>query len=78
MRLAACLPECPGEEQVKPQMIKGLQTKLRTAALLAQSLPFDSMISTIEQIMTSEQIQPVYRNREKLQVMEENVAEEQV
>lgn len=76
MRLAACLPECPGEEQVKPQIIMGLQPKLRTAALLAQSLPFDSMISTIKQIMTNEQIQPPQRSRERLQVMEENVAEE--
>lgn len=55
MRIAACLPDCPGEEQVKPQMIIGLQLKLRKAALIAQYLPFDAMISTIEQIISSDQ-----------------------
>ena len=32
----------------------GLPPKLKTAALLAQSLPFDNMVSTIEQILAND------------------------
>jgi len=78
-RLASCLPEQPTEIQVKPQIIMGLPPKLKTAALLAQSLPFDNMVSTIEQIIANEQAQPqprIPRNRESLQIVDEQAAEE--
>jgi hypothetical protein len=78
-RLASCLPEQPTEIQVKPQIIMGLPPKLKTAALLAQSLPFDNMVSTIEQIIASEQAQPQLRSlrtREPLQLVHEQEEEE--
>ncbi len=78
-RLASCLPEQPTEIQVKPQIIMGLPPKLKTAALLAQSLPFDNMVSTIEQIIANEQAQPqprLPRKRESLQIVDEQAAGE--
>lgn len=56
-------------------MIIGIQPKLRTAALLAQYIPFDAMISKIEQIIKSDQA-VTSRGRERLQVMDESVDEE--
>ena len=57
----------------------GFPPKLRTAALLAQSLPFENMVSTIEQIIANEQAQPqpkLPRNRESLQIVDELSAKE--
>jgi hypothetical protein len=78
-RLASCLPEQPTEVQVKPQVIMGLPPKLKTAALLAQSLPFDNMVSTIEQIIANDHDHPQSRSartREPLQIVDEQAAEE--
>ena len=67
------------EIQVKPQIIIELPPKLQTAALLAQYLPFDNMVSTIEQIIANEQAQPqprLPRKRESLQIVDEQAEEE--
>ena len=78
-RLASCVPEQPTEVQVKPQIIMGLPPKLIAAALLANYLPFDNMVSTIEQIIANERAQPRLRSpktREPLQIVDEQAAEE--
>lgn len=49
-RLEGILPDSLTKAQVKPQVIKGLPTKLQ-ASVLAQSQPFDAMVSTIEKII---------------------------
>ena len=67
-RLASCLPEQPTEVQVKAQVIMGFPPKIKTEALLAQSLPFDNMVSTIEQIiaMTTTTLKQGPQEQEKL------------
>ena len=77
-RLSSCLPDQPTEIQVKPQIIMGFPFKLKIAALLAHSLPFDNMVSLIEQFIANEQAQPqprLPRKRESLQIVDEQAAE---
>eukprot|EP00173_Palmaria_palmata_P001513 Plantae.Rhodophyta-Palmaria_palmata.ctg18531.p1 GENE.Plantae.Rhodophyta-Palmaria_palmata.ctg18531~~Plantae.Rhodophyta-Palmaria_palmata.ctg18531.p1 ORF type:complete len:217 (-),score=3.59 Plantae.Rhodophyta-Palmaria_palmata.ctg18531:55-705(-) len=80
-RLASCLPEQPSEMVFKPQTIMVLPAKFKTAALLAQSLPFDAMVSTIEQIISNEHVQGQTQLRrsqkiEELQIVDEISTEE--
>lgn len=65
-------------------MIKRLPPNLQTSALLAQYLPFDAMVSTIEPVIranvheNSQDAHRQYRGREFLQIMNEEEAEEQL
>lgn len=47
-RLAGSLSENLTEAQMKYQVINGLPSNLHKISLLAQSLPFDAMMNTIE------------------------------
>lgn len=80
--VAGSLPETLNEARVKLQVIKGLPAKLQTATHLTQSLKFDSMINTIEQVIIAiDHDQPpgahrLFPGREALLIIDEDSAED--